>query len=108
MKEEKVKFEHKLLEKNKGMTLSASGKELHGKKLRDLFNKIWSENIYILLLFTLPFAEVPDIYIKLENLLLEHFKHPNIVNKTRYCDTKKTVSFYFKYCLRTSDQFSKI
>ncbi|XP_036283682.1 interferon-induced very large GTPase 1-like [Pipistrellus kuhlii] len=89
--EHQLNFEHMLLEKIEGMAVPTIGKELHDKKLRDLFNKIWSENISILLPATLPPAEDPDIDIELENILLEHFKQlPNIVNKIRYRDTKKT------------------
>lgn len=95
-KEHKLNFEHMLLEKIKGMAVPTIGKELHDKKLRDLFNKIWNEKVSILLPATLPSAEDPDIDIELENILLEHFKQlPNIVNKIRYRDTKKT--FHINY-----------
>ncbi|XP_066109909.1 interferon-induced very large GTPase 1-like [Saccopteryx bilineata] len=97
-----VKFEHKL-EKIKGMAVSPSGKELHDKELRDLFNKIWSENISILFFPTLPSAEDPDIDIELENILLEHFKqHPNIVNIIRYRDAKKPFSINYSKHVITS------
>ena len=73
------------------MAVSPSGKELHDKELRDTFNKIWSENICILLPPTCLSAEGPDSDIEVENILLEHFKqHPNIVNKIRYSNTQKT------------------
>lgn len=38
-KEQKVKFEHQLLEKIRGMCVSPIGKELHDKELRYLLNK---------------------------------------------------------------------
>ena len=105
-KEQKVKFEHQLLEKIRGMAMSPGGKELHDMELRDLFNKIWSENISILLPPAQPSAEGPDIDIQLENILLEHFKqHPNIVNKIRYRDTKKTFCINYSKHVITSQKF---
>ena len=89
LKQQKVKFEHELLENIIGVAVSPSGKELHNKELRHLFNKTWSENISIPLPPTLPSAEGPDINTDLENILLQHFKHhPNIGNKIihRCCD----------------------
>nr|KAF6438013.1 hypothetical protein HJG59_008709 [Molossus molossus] len=97
-KEHEIKFKHKLLEK-------IEGKELQDNKLRDLFNKVWSENISILLPPTLPSAEAPDIDIELENILLEHFKqHPNIVNRIRYRDTKKTFCINYSKHVMTSQK----
>ena len=89
LKQQKVKFEHELLENIIGVAVSPSGEELHNKELRHLFNKTWSENISIPLPPTLPSAEGPDINTDLENILLQHFKHhPNIGNKIihRCCD----------------------
>lgn len=63
LKEQKVKFEYKLLEEIRGMAVSPNVKELHDKKLRDLFNKFWSKNIFILLPPTLASVEGPDIDI---------------------------------------------
>ncbi|MXQ94229.1 hypothetical protein E5288_WYG007361 [Bos mutus] len=105
-KEQRVKLEHKLLEKIRGMAKSPCRKELHDKELRDMFNKIWSENISILLLPTLASAEGPDIDIELENVLLEHFKqHPNIVNKIQYRGTKKTFSINYSKHVITPQEF---
>ncbi|MBZ3879858.1 Interferon-induced very large GTPase 1 [Sciurus carolinensis] len=95
-KEQKVKFEHKLLEKIRGMAVSPKRMELHDKELRDVFNKIWSEYISILLPPLFPSSDDPDIEIDLENILLQHFKqHPNIVNKIRYRKTKKAFSINY-------------
>ncbi|XP_044785385.2 interferon-induced very large GTPase 1-like [Bubalus bubalis] len=105
-KEQRVKLEHKLLEKIRGTAKSPCRKELHDKELRDMFNKIWSENISILLPPTLASAERPDIDIELENVLLEHFKqHPNIVNKIQYCGTKKTFSINYSKHVITPQEF---
>lgn len=87
------------------MAKSPCRKELHDKELRDMFNKIWSENISILLPPTLASAGGPDIDIELENVLLEHFKqHPNIVNKIQYHDTKKTFSINYSKHVITSQR----
>lgn len=54
---------------------------------------------------TLPSAEGPDIDIELENILLQHFKqHPNIVNKIRYCDSKKIFSINYSKHVITSQE----
>lgn len=72
------------------MAVSPTGKALRNKELRDLFNKIWSENISSVLPPTLPTIDGPDIDIKLEKIFLEHFKqHPNIVNIIRYMIQRK-------------------
>lgn len=102
LKEQKVIIEQKLLEEIR----ERAGKELHDKELRDLFNKIWSENISNLLSPTRPSAEGPNVDIELENILLEHFKqHPNIVNQIRYRDMKKTFSINYSKHVITSQKF---
>ncbi|XP_040140773.2 interferon-induced very large GTPase 1-like [Ictidomys tridecemlineatus] len=103
--EQKVKFEHMFLEKIRGMSVSSKSMELDDKELRDVFNKIWSENISILLPPLSPSVEDPDIEIDLENILLEHFKqHPNIVNKIRYRKTKKAFSINYSKHVFTSQK----
>ncbi|VTJ84409.1 Hypothetical predicted protein [Marmota monax] len=103
--EQKVKFEHMFLEKIRGMVVSSKSMELDDKELRDVFNKIWSENISILLPPLSPSVEDPDIEIDLENILLEHFKqHPNIVNKIRYRKTKKAFSINYSKHVFTSQK----
>lgn len=88
------------------MAVSPTGKALRNKELRDLFNKIWSENISSVLPPTLPTIDGPDIDIKLEKIFLEHFKqHPNIVNIIRYHDTKKTFSINYSKHVMTSQKF---
>jgi hypothetical protein len=70
-----------------------------------VFNKIWSENISILLPPSLPSAEVPDIDTELENILLEHFtQHPNIINKIRYQNTRKSFSINYSKHVITSQK----
>lgn len=60
----------------------------------------------VLLPPTVPSAEGPDIDVELENTLLEHFKqHPNIVNKIRYHDTKKTFSINYSKHVIASQKF---
>lgn len=105
-KEQKVKFEHQLSEKIRGMAVSPESMELHDKELTNVFNKIWSENISILLPPLFPSAEDPDIETDLENILLEHFKqHPNIVNKIRYRKTKKPFSINYSKHVITSQKY---
>ncbi|XP_051679343.2 interferon-induced very large GTPase 1 isoform X1 [Oryctolagus cuniculus] len=106
LNEQKVKFEHKLLEKIRVIAKFPNSKEFHDNELRDMFNKVWSENSSILLPPAVPFAKDPDIEIELENILLEHFKqHPNIVNKIRYRDTRKTFSINYSKHVITSQKF---
>ncbi|KAH0506335.1 Interferon-induced very large GTPase 1 [Microtus ochrogaster] len=108
LKVQKVKIEHKLQEKVREVTTFVKSTELQEKELRDMFNKIWSENISIVLPPSLSFADDPDIDVDLENILLQHFKqHPNIVSKIRYRDTKKPFSInYSKHVI--SSQTSQV
>ncbi|KAG8522825.1 Interferon-induced very large GTPase 1 [Galemys pyrenaicus] len=106
LKEQKVIFKNKLLERVRGMAVTLQGTELHEEELRDVFNKVWSENISIPLPPALPTAKEPDIDTDLENILLEHFKqHPDIVNKIRYRDKKKTFSINYSKHIITSSEF---
>lgn len=94
MKEQKVKLEHRLVEKVRGTAVSPNRNEFHDKELRDTFNTIWEKNVSILLPPTLPSDDGPDTDTELENILLEHFKqHPNIVNKIQYRQYKEAI-FY--------------
>ncbi|KAM4845206.1 interferon-induced very large GTPase 1-like [Thomomys bottae] len=103
LKEEEINLERKLLEKMREVVVSSNNTEPQEKELRDLFNKIWSEDITILLPTALPPAEDPDIDIELENILLAHFKqYPNIVNIIRYRDAKKPFSINYSKHVITS------
>ncbi|KAK7797299.1 hypothetical protein U0070_010635 [Myodes glareolus] len=108
LKVQKVKIEHKLQEKVREVATFVKSTELQEKELRDMFNKIWSENISIVLPPSLSFADDPDIDVDLENILLQHFKqHPNIVSKIRYRGTKKPFSInYSKHVI--SSQTSQV
>ncbi|XP_037067715.1 interferon-induced very large GTPase 1-like [Peromyscus leucopus] len=103
LKVQKVKIEHKLQEKIREVATSVKSTELHEKELRDMFNKIWSENISIVLPPSLSFADNPDIDVDLENILLQHFKqHPHIVSKIRYRGTKNPFSINYSKHVITS------
>ncbi|GAB1292507.1 Interferon-induced very large GTPase 1 [Apodemus speciosus] len=103
IKVQKVKIEHKLQEKIRDLSMSGKNTELHENELRDMFHKIWSENISTVLPPLLPIADDPNVDVDLENILLEHFKqHPHIVSKIRYRGTKKPFSINYSKHVITS------
>ncbi|XP_068535151.1 interferon-induced very large GTPase 1-like [Anas acuta] len=99
MDERKSEYENELLRKSRELALSLKGQKLGESELRNRFNSIWMEWLYEVSSAAPPQEEV-DIDVDIENILLDHFKEPNVdkhilnlyQNNTFSLDIEKHVS----------------
>lgn len=80
--ERKSEYENELLIKSRKLALSLKGQSLSERELRDNFNSLWATWIAEVS-STAPPLEQVDIDVEIENVLLEHFKEPNLHERIR-------------------------
>ncbi|XP_032040428.1 interferon-induced very large GTPase 1-like [Aythya fuligula] len=97
--ERKSEYENELLRKSRELALSLKGQKLGESELRNRFNSIWKQWVAEVSSATPPLEQV-DIDVDIENVLLDHFREPNVVkqilnlyqNNTFSLDIEKHVS----------------
>ncbi|XP_067406567.1 interferon-induced very large GTPase 1-like [Emydura macquarii macquarii] len=92
--EKKSEYENELFKRSKELARSLKGQELGENELRANFNSLWSEWVTEVS-STAPRTEEPDINVDVENILLEHFKEPNLIGKIKDFPQKRTFSVDF-------------
>ncbi|XP_071892763.1 interferon-induced very large GTPase 1-like isoform X2 [Anas platyrhynchos] len=97
--ERKSEYENELLRKSRELALSLKGQKLGESELRNRFNSLWMQWVAEVSSAAPPLEQV-DIDVDIENVLLEHFREPNVVkqilnfyqNNTFSLDIEKYVS----------------
>ncbi|XP_032040421.1 interferon-induced very large GTPase 1-like [Aythya fuligula] len=78
--ERKSEYGNELLRKSRELALSLKGQKLSESELRNWFNSLWMQWVTEVSSATLPLEQV-DIDVDIENVLLDHFKEPNVVKQ---------------------------
>ncbi|OXB78556.1 UNVERIFIED_CONTAM: hypothetical protein H355_010036 [Colinus virginianus] len=78
--ERRSKYENELLKKSRELALSLKGQELSEQELRNSFNSLWMIWVAEVSSDAPPLEEV-NIDVEIENVLLEHFKEPNLAEQ---------------------------
>ncbi|XP_054239346.1 interferon-induced very large GTPase 1-like [Indicator indicator] len=82
LEERKSDYESELLKRSRQLALSLKGQSLSDKQLRDNFISLWATWITEVSSATVPPEQV-DIDVEIENVLLDHFKEPNLHERIR-------------------------
>ncbi|XP_066851312.1 interferon-induced very large GTPase 1-like [Anser cygnoides] len=98
--ERKSKYENELLKKSRELALSLKGQELSESELRKHFNSLWMQWISEVSSAAPPLEQV-DIDVDIENVLLGHFRDPNVAEQIMKL-YQKTV-----FCLNIEKHVSK-
>ncbi|KAM6354950.1 interferon-induced very large GTPase 1-like [Podargus strigoides] len=80
--ERKSEYENELLERSRQLALTLKGQRLSEKELRDNFISLWADWIAEVSSAAPPPEQV-DIDVEIEDVLLDHFKEPNIPTRIR-------------------------
>ncbi|XP_068535187.1 interferon-induced very large GTPase 1-like [Anas acuta] len=78
--ERKSEYENELLRKSRELAPFLKGQKLGESELRNRFNSIWKQWVTEVSSAAPPLEEV-DIDVDIENVLLDHFKEPNVVKQ---------------------------
>ncbi|XP_003204620.1 interferon-induced very large GTPase 1 [Meleagris gallopavo] len=89
--ERKCEYENELLKKSRELALSVKGKELSEQELRSNFDTLWMIWITEVSSNAPPLEEV-NIDVEIENVLLEHFTVPNVVEQIMKFSKQTTFS----------------
>ncbi|XP_061317166.1 interferon-induced very large GTPase 1-like [Pezoporus flaviventris] len=88
--EKKSEYESELLEKSREMALSLKGQRLTESELRDNFDRLW--NTWVAVFSAAPPLIQVDIDREIEEVLLDHFKEPNLLARIRKFPQTKAFS----------------
>ncbi|XP_009941696.2 interferon-induced very large GTPase 1-like isoform X1 [Opisthocomus hoazin] len=75
--ERKSEYEDKLLKRSRQLALSLKGQRLSERELRDNFISLWAKWVAEVSSAAPPLEQV-DIDVEIEDVLLDHFKEPNL------------------------------
>ncbi|XP_062429357.1 interferon-induced very large GTPase 1-like [Rhea pennata] len=89
--ERKSQYENELLKRSREMALSLKGQELSEKELRKNFDALWL--VWVTEVSSAaPPPEKINIDVDMEDVLLEHFKEPNVAARIKVFSKKHTFS----------------
>ncbi|XP_005146518.2 up-regulator of cell proliferation [Melopsittacus undulatus] len=93
--ESKSEYESELLKKSREMALSLKGQKLTESELRDNFVRVWNRWVAIFSSAAPPLRQV-DVNKDIVEVLLDHFKEPNLLARIREFPKTKTFSVNFE------------
>ncbi|XP_009645749.2 interferon-induced very large GTPase 1, partial [Egretta garzetta] len=89
--ERKSEYENELLKRSRELALSLRGQTLSERQLRDSFISLWT-NWIAEVSSAAPPSEQVDIDVEIEDVLLDHFKEPNVARRIRTFPTHRVFS----------------